>query len=497
MAKPIGEKSMDRYPISVQEQIAYIQNENSLLAINDFLIYLKTVNGVQSLTRDNHITICNRVVDVALLNLSSDENSVLWLSTILGRLSEEKMSKAEELPDKCQALFEQPPPSIRELSCTYDQVYAISTLVEFDKPWLAQYVVSQSLLAHEGEATYRILVQTALNSLGCLSGYLQKIEAQLNLVVLTEGSNKQPNTLCQLSRAIVKVAKLRNVALGDDVILALRKWFDTAFQFMKNAYHEETSKNIVTDVVELLRLIIEIRFSHALLEDTYSLLCFIQRKLTNKEWTYLIQNSQDMEKLREYLLESAIILARLGKRDRKTMATLITISESKEQLLSKLQSTFSAIHGIDPFVKCWWECGGSSEERSFDIPQHRNGLNDYQIGLMLLALEKSKYLIENIYQRILNVDHPEPLDRPSILNTVIELRKYMDETSETSQKIAVARKLLKTGLKGSIVQYNPLDHEMLGGHQLAIKNVKVMEDGIQKQLGHRFWMLVRPVVIPV
>ena len=51
------------------------------------------------------------------------------------------------------------------------------------------------------------------------------------------------------------------------------------------------------------------------------------------------------------------------------------------------------------------------------------------------------------------------------------------------------------GLKGEILEYNPLQHEMLGGHQLGVRKVKVVRDGIQKDFNGKIKVLVKPRVI--
>ncbi len=58
------------------------------------------------------------------------------------------------------------------------------------------------------------------------------------------------------------------------------------------------------------------------------------------------------------------------------------------------------------------------------------------------------------------------------------------------------RKLGRMDLKNSILEYNPLQHEMVGGHKLGIRKVKVVRDGIQKDFGGKIKVLVKPRVVP-
>jgi len=58
------------------------------------------------------------------------------------------------------------------------------------------------------------------------------------------------------------------------------------------------------------------------------------------------------------------------------------------------------------------------------------------------------------------------------------------------------RKLTKTDLKGERMEYNPMEHEMLGGHKPGVRRVKVVRDGIKKEFAGKIKTLVKPWVEP-
>jgi len=62
--------------------------------------------------------------------------------------------------------------------------------------------------------------------------------------------------------------------------------------------------------------------------------------------------------------------------------------------------------------------------------------------------------------------------------------------------LARIRKLSNTDIKGKTVDYNMLEHDMLGGHQAGISKVRVVKEGIRKNYGGRIKTLVKPWVEP-
>jgi len=68
--------------------------------------------------------------------------------------------------------------------------------------------------------------------------------------------------------------------------------------------------------------------------------------------------------------------------------------------------------------------------------------------------------------------------------------------AQIARRLARMRKLTTTSLRGARVEYNPLEHEMLGGHQPGVRKVKVVRDGVQKEFAGKVKTLVKPWVEP-
>ena len=62
--------------------------------------------------------------------------------------------------------------------------------------------------------------------------------------------------------------------------------------------------------------------------------------------------------------------------------------------------------------------------------------------------------------------------------------------------LARMRRLSKTSLKGEVVEFNPLQHELLSDVRQGVRSVKVVRDGIQKDFGGSIRTLIKPRVEP-
>ena len=88
------------------------------------------------------------------------------------------------------------------------------------------------------------------------------------------------------------------------------------------------------------------------------------------------------------------------------------------------------------------------------------------------------------------------ISEPVLASTVKKAVDGYEAIAQTGRRLARMRKLTKTDLKGEHLEYNPLEHEMLGGHQAGIRRVRVVRDGIMKEFAGKTKTLVKPWVEP-
>lgn len=75
--------------------------------------------------------------------------------------------------------------------------------------------------------------------------------------------------------------------------------------------------SIVDDAFDLLLRLIELRFSHAMLSDTYQVIGRARSLLGRAHWIQFLNHSRSREAVNLCLRESALVLARQGKPTRR------------------------------------------------------------------------------------------------------------------------------------------------------------------------------------
>lgn len=485
---------MEIYPDSVVEQLAFVKKEKNLQGINDLFTHLMAGQKIQALIKDENLsTVCNRVVDVALLNRDAIKQNGLLAAAILGRLSAVARGREDIVFARVKNLFLEAPPGIETLADGDEKYYAAISLASLNEPWLSDYFSNQSVLTDTSEKARRIMVQAMLERSGSLSNYWQINMRSLGELRSIEGDDTRFKKIRRITNVVTEVAKSWGGDVGQDAGLALGDWFDSIFRSSKRDVEDEVLTDIIDDGIALLLRIIELRFSNALQDSTYVLLDRVRAILGRDRWTVLMRSSKNLEKIRTCLKESALVLARQGKTDKKIMSVLSATYYSSAQLIPAISAHFSAAQEIDPNVKAWWENGGVVSESARE-PEHKMGnIEDQQIGSLLINVEESQSVMEKLRRAV--VPSLEIYD-PPLAETVKKAAGNFNEISLAARQLASMRKLKHMGLKGVILDYNPMEHEMLGGHKLGVRQVKIERDGIQKDFGGKIKTLVKPRVVP-
>ena len=166
---------------------------------------------------------------------------------------------------------------------------------------------------------------------------------------------------------------------------------------------------------------------------------------------------------------------------------------SRVQAVSAIGRHFSGAHDADPEVRAWWVAAGAVE-RSQRTTEHTFGNNeDQQIGSLLIEMESIKEPMEKLSRAVVPLLE---ISDPVLASTMRNAAAGYTEIAQTTRRLARMRKLSKTDLKGERMEYNPLEHEMIGGHQPGVRSVRVERDGIRKEFGGKVKTLVKPWVKP-
>lgn len=190
-------------------------------------------------------------------------------------------------------------------------------------------------------------------------------------------------------------------------------------------------------------------------------------------------------------MESALVLARQNRSDRQVVEVLLASYGSRTQAAASVKRHFKDAHDLDPDISDWWCNAGRVSERQKTI-EHKVGNNeDSQIGALLIEVDNYREAMDKIGRAVVPLlEISEPVLASSARKAVDGFRSI----EQTTRRLCRMRKLTKTELAGERLEYNPLEHELLGGHRPGVRRVRVVRDGIKKEFSGRIKTLVKPWV---
>jgi len=489
----VNDKQTEK-PESVEAQLEFIQSANDLRSVNRLLTQVMAKQKIQALIKEENLSIISdSVVDLALAGDGDDDENRLLAAAVLGRLSAVARTRDAVVFDRISELFESAPLPVESLADGDEKYYAALSFAAIEADWVVDYCHQQSVLIDTSEKARRVLLSIALREAGSLSDYWQMNQpalAELSAITSTDTRYKRIRRITSASSEIVREWQGE---VGVDAGLALANWFSDVVKSSNKDVEAEILTDILDESLAMLLRIIELRFSNALLAPTYSMLESGRDAFGRQGWTDLLRSSNNMDKVRTSLKEAALVLARQDKTDPALMAVLSIAYDSVTHVIPAITSHFVDARDLDPETKAWWELGGKVTKSQRNATHQVGNSEDQQIGSLLINVEESKTVMEKLERAV--VPFLEISD-PPLAETVKKAAGSYSEIARAAHQLATMRKLKHMDLKGAVLEYNPLQHEMLGGHKLGVRKIKVERDGIQKEFGGKVKVLVKPRVSP-
>ncbi|WP_375176600.1 hypothetical protein [Marinobacter mobilis] len=480
---------------SVERQLEFIHQVDDLRAVNQLLTVLMAKQKIQALIKDDNLAVvCDALMDLALIGDGNNNENRLIAAAMLGRLSAVARGRMDVVFARLPELFDKQPLPIEELADGDEKYYAALSLAALDAPWKAEYCLAQSVLTDTSEKARRILLATALITTGSLSEFWQQSKPALDALSSIESDDTRYKRIRRISSAASEAVRAWEGEVGLDAGLALADWFTALVKTSKKDSEDDVLADILDDALAMLLRIIELRFSYALLAPTYAMLDKARIAFGRELWTEVVRRSKNLDKVRTALKEAALVLARQNRTDKEVMDVLCSAYRSRSQVMPAITAHFAEAHEVEPEIRAWWEQGGTVSESQRKAEHTIGNSEDQQIGSLLINVEESKTVMEKLERAV--VPFLEISD-PPLAETVKKAAARYSDIALTARQLATMRKLKHMDLKGAVLEYNPLQHEMLGGHRLGVRTIKVERDGIQKDFGGKIKVLVKPRVTPV
>lgn len=482
----------EQHKMAEQPEITLIQvvDSTDLKALNDLLTQVMRQQQQQALLKDANLgQVVEAVVSLAATVPPEEE---LFAAAILGRVAAVARGREAEVHSRVNALFTEEPLSIETLADGDAKEYAAKMLAYADAHWLSGYCAREALAIDTANNARKELLRILLDKSESLAEGIRRLTEEQEIVRSIESADTRIKRVRRIFESLAEVARGYDGDVGQEPGTALTACVDALVRGTVGTDGEALYASLDAALSVLVR-VIELRFSHALHAETYQLLLDAKKLLGTGTWTRFIEASSPARKVQMNLLETALVLARQNRTDKEILKAMEACWPAHADITSAIKRHFKGAVDVAPDVADYWLKVGRVTE-SERAAEHKLGNNeDQQIGELLIQLDANRDIMDKLNRAIVPILRiSDPYQAP----TVERAAKGYESIARVAERLARMRKLSKTDLLHKVVDYNPIEHDMEGGHRSGVRKVKVVRDGILKEFGGKPKTLVKPRVEP-
>jgi hypothetical protein len=482
--------NLSKAPEAISEvSLNTIKSATDLHKLNELLTRAMADRTIQALIKDSHL---NAIID-HVLSLNSNPERELLTAAILGRLAAVARGREQSVFDRADEVVSNEPASIETLADGDAKQYAAQLLTHVTLTWVTEYAYREALTIDTADNARRELLTANLLREESISEWLNAISSHASILRRIENPETRLKRARRIFGVMSDVVERWRGEVGTDIGSRLAEFMKSLLSGKLADLDQDVLFDSMDSTLGILRRVIELRFSHALEGATYALLIQGKKLLGNSDWGRFVDSSSVIPEIRTALLEAALVRARQNRQYREVLICLMACYTSKAQVVSAIKRHFMDARDLDPDVAKWWLSAGGESEGQRHV-EHKVGINeDSQIGALLIEVESNREAMDKVGRAVVPLLE---ISEPVLASTVKKAVDGYEAIAQTARRLARMRKLSKTDLKGARLEYNPLEHEMLGGHQAGVRRVKVLRDGIQKEFAGKTKTLVKPWVEP-
>lgn len=458
---------------------------NTITDINNELTQAMTKQRHQALIKGERLDLLLKRVDEIV---SENNESPLAVAAVLGRLAAVARSREDQVYKHIKSILKKEPLPLDTLADGDEKYYAAVALSHVDRDWVRSYCIREGLSTDTAEKARRELLSTALRRSENATFWLDLISDQavdLQSIENVEARIKRARrVVIAMSDSFSQWKGELTHNVGESLSLCLKALLKADL----NKSDDYSVFELVDQFLLILLRIIELRFSRALNAETYKLTEQGKKILGNVLWGKFLSSSELIDDLRVCLLEAALVLARQNKTDKQIIDVLISVYSSKTYVGVAIKKHFLDAKDLEPDVREWWISAGVVSASKQDVEQKVGNSEDQQIGHLLIEVEGSKSAMEDLRRSVVPLLE---ISDPILAATVETAARGYSEIAQITRRLARMRKLSKTNMTGESLEYNPLEHEMVGGHVSGIRKVRVVQDGVQKEFNGKIKTFIK------
>ena len=468
-------------------EISEVQTASDLRNLNQLLTEAMSARKIQALIKDDNL---NFVIE-AVLALATDWKHQLPAAAVLGRLAAVARGRESEVFSRADEVLTTEPVSIETLDDADEKTYATMVLAHCTQSWASSYSYREALTIDTADTARRELLSASLSREDSIADWITGVTRHADALTKVNGEDARIKRVRRIFSAMRDVASRWRGDAGKDVGNSLAECMRIFLSRAPVDTDQDVLHESMDNLLSVLCRVIEIRFSSAFYSSTYSMIYHGKKIFGPGRWGHFIVRSRVMPDIRNSLLESALVLARQNRSDRQIMEVLLASYSSRTQAAAAVKRHFKDAHDLDPDTAYWWCNAGRVSERQRTVEHKVGNSEDSQIGALLIQVNSYREAMDKVARAVVPLLE---ISEPVLASTARKAVDGFRSIEQTTRRLCRMRKLTKTELVGERLEYNPLEHELLGGHRPGVRRVRVVRDGIKKEFSGRIKTLVKPWV---
>ncbi|ROZ63434.1 hypothetical protein EEB15_29950 [Ramlibacter sp. WS9] len=446
---------------------------------------------VQALIKGDSLeAIAGAIVRLAA-ELDSQQN--LTAAAMLGRLAAVARGREKTVFDHVRLLRLSEDAHIELLPNRDYKTYAAQAVSHVDAIWVADYCAREAVGIDAADIARRELLSISLARYDSVELWLRKVSELSTVLLEIENVDSRLIRSKRIFTSLFEVLQEFHGNLGSNPGQALGLCLQRYLSSGSDKIDQSALHDLLDQALGSIVRLIEMKFSYALTASTYAAISEGRKGLGVLRWKEYLRASKSIGAVRNDLLETALVLARQNRTDREIADHMSTAFESRQQLKIAAERHFVGAGDVPPNLRQWWVSGGAVAEGDRQVEQKVGNNEDEQIGALLLEVEANSGVMDKLDRAVAPLLE---ISDPVLASTVRKAAKGHIAIAQVARRLARMRRLTTMDLQGSRIDYNPIEHEMLGGHVSGVRRVKVVRDGIQKDFGGRLKTFVKPWVEP-
>jgi hypothetical protein len=392
----------------------------------------------------------------------------------------------------------EPPPRINILTDPDDRTYVVRAMEFAHGDWVTAFLAEFIIEEEAAETARAEAVRVLVKALPSVDPLLQALAGHLEA---WKPETQRPTE--SLARRVVRILQALEDHLADgteatwEACRALARMVRPRSKTSPNEVERDVIEQVAARTLRLTHTLVRIRFSLAADDRAYEPVVHVREWFQPHQWARFLEQCADARPVVRDLREAILLLARQGRTDQQLMKRLELVSGS-EAAAQRILAQLAGEPGVPPEVQAWLigtvATHSPGGERSALLMADREASENLTLGELLRLCGQVSSASAHVERSVL----PE-LDilAPDAAPPIRSLSARAADLSATVLSFASQRRLKLRGQPGEVVEFSPVEHEMMGGPAPGVRWVRLVQPAVEQRLeGGATRLVLRALVEP-